>query len=324
MLKCEEAKMPVISVIVPFLNEADCITLFCEYIDNAAKDKTYEIEVIFVDDGSSDNTVEIIQNYLYEYCKFVKIIRLSKNFGSHAAIRAGLLHSTGDYCLFISADLQEPKDMIDAMFNKIIEGYDIVNVEKCSVEQSFMGRMFGLIFASLIRRYGVKNYSSGGIANIMFNKKITSFLNENIESNTSIVLQIIDSGFKSFTITMDYNNRSAGGSKWTVSKRIKLFIDSFVSFSFMPIRLVSLIGILMAVGGFSFGMITIINRLINPNFVTGFATIASLLLFGFGVTNMSLGIIAEYLWRTYDASRKRPVFLITDIKELKIDALKRA
>jgi dolichol-phosphate mannosyltransferase len=307
----------LISVIVPFLNEEDCIEAFCGHIETVAQNKPYEIEVIFVDDGSTDSTVKKIQEFKFEHCKHIKAVSLSKNFGSHAAIRAGLQNADGDYFVFICADLQEPDDMVDVMYNNIVNGLDVVKVEKITVKQDFIGRAFGLVTSALIRKYAVKDYGSGGISNIMFNKKVLLFLNENIESNTSIVLQIIDAGFKSVTVGMNYNSRSAGVSKWTFSKRIKLFIDSFVSFSFMPIRLVSLVGILMFVIGVTLGIITVINRLINPDFVAGFATISSILLFGFGITNISLGIIAEYLWRTYDSSRRRPVFIVSEIKNIK-------
>ena len=98
---------------------------------------------------------------------------------------------------------------------------------------------------------------------------------------------------------------------------LKLFIDSFVAFSFMPIRLVSIIGIVMFVLGLVLGIFTIVNKIINPAVPIGYSTLAAIMALGFGITNISLGIIAEYLWRAYDAARKRPVFIISDIMDLK-------
>lgn len=127
------------------------------------------------------------------------------------------------------------------------------------------------------------------------------------------MLQIMDAGYKSIIVSLDYKERLAGVSKWTLSKKIKLFIDSFVAFSFMPIRLVSIIGILMFLSGTIIGIWTIINRLISPSVPIGYSTLTSIMALGFGITNISLGIIAEYLWRAYDAARKRPAFIISEV-----------
>ena len=308
--------MHMVSIIVPFLNEENCITHYCDFINTFSKDKPFNVEVIFVDDGSSDNTVDVIAAYDFSNCHSVKIIKLSKNHGAHAAIRAGIFHSKGDYTTYVGADLQEPNDMVCIMYDSIITGLDAVYVEKKSIGVSALNRMFSLAYAGLMRRYAVKNYSTGGINNIMFNKKIKEYLNNNIESNSSLMLQIIDAGFKSITLEMDYKNRVAGSSKWTFSKKVKLFIDSFVAFSFAPIRLVSIAGIVMFLLGILFGVIVIVNRIVNPYTPAGYATLVSLLIIGFGITNISLGVIAEYLWRTLDAARRRPVFTVSEIKEL--------
>lgn len=306
----------LISVVVPFLNEADCLEAFCAFMDDLVVGKAYQIELVFVDDGSTDDSVNIIAGHKFYHCRDVKVVKLSKNFGAHAAVRAGITQATGDYCTFIGADLQSPDDMIDVMYDAILKGYDAVYIEKGDRHAGRVSKIASSIYAALMRRYAVKNFGSGGINDIMFSRKLINYLNEYIESNSSIHLQIINAGFKYTTIKMDYKPRVAGASKWTLSKKIKLFIDSFVSFSYMPIRVVSFIGIAMALLGLGYGAFILIHRLLNPEVaVQGFATLTVLLLLGFGVTNISLGIIAEYLWRTFDASRKRPVFIIDEVIE---------
>ena len=310
--------MSLISVIIPYLNEADGIIKCCGFIDNLAKSKAYETEVIFVDDGSTDNTSEIIAEYNFLQCEIVKIITLSKNFGSHAAIRAGIKEATGDYITYIGADLQEPPDMIEKMLALILDGYDAIYIERAATKRSFFEKAFSSTFSALMRRFAVKNYGSGGINNIMFNRKILEYLNENQELNSSLMLQIVNAGFRYSTLKMDYLARTIGKSKWTFSKKMKLFIDSFVAFSFMPIRLVSIVGILMALFGFVYFLVILIGKIVNPaSSVLGFPTLVSIMLLGFGITNISLGIIAEYLWRTYDSARKRPVYIISDLKIVK-------
>jgi dolichol-phosphate mannosyltransferase len=279
----------------------------------------YSIEAIFVDDGSTDRGVDIIIGFNFQYCSTVKIIKLTKNFGSHAAARAAIREAQGDYCVFIGADFQEPVDMIDSMYNEIIHGYHMVCVEKRHVQVNLMNKLASAIYTSLMRNFAVKNYGSGAVNNIMFDRKVIDFLNENIELNSSLNLQIIDSSFKSKTIQMDYNRRNAGHSKWTFGKKCKLFIDSFVSFSYMPLHMVTALGILMAIIGAVWGAYIIIARLVRSTPpVSGYASIAALLLFGFGATNISLGVLAAYLWRTFDVARKRPAFIVDEIIEHKV------
>lgn len=314
--KGSDGKWPGMSVVVPFLNEEEGIGQYCSAVDAYAEGVDFPIELIFVDDGSTDNTQEILQSYEFKHIERAKLITLSKNFGSHAAIRAGIMHVSYDICTWMGSDLQEPVEFLGMSYDKIRQGYDAVYIEKRSIGVSKVTRGFSKIYSMLMRKYAVSNYSSDGISNIVFNRRIKQFLNENVESNSSIALQIMDAGYKSIIIPMDFKERAAGVSKWTLSKKIKLFIDSFVSFSFAPIRLVSLMGILMFLIGFVIGVVSAVNKLVNPAVPVGYSTLACIASMGFGVTNISLGIIAEYLWRTYDAARNRPVFLISDVREM--------
>lgn len=304
------------SVVVPYLNESEGILSFCTSIDSYAGGIDFEIELIFVDDGSTDNTSNIIQDYKFKNIKSVKQIILSRNFGSHAAIRAGFLHASYNICTWMGSDLQEPMEFLEMTYHKILEGYDVIYLEKRSVKVSRANRGFSKLYSALMRKYAVKNYPSGGFSNIVFNQKIKKFLNDNIESNSSITLQIVDAGYKSLTIAMDYKERFAGVSKWTLSKKIKLFIDSFVAFSSAPLRLVSLVGMGMFAIGMIISIVTFVNKLANPSVPIGYSTLASILALGFGITNISLGIIAEYLWRAYDAARNRPAFVISDVIDI--------
>ena len=306
------------SIIVPFLNEEEAIPLFCEEMDQFVKKLEFPVEIIFVNDGSTDDSIKMIGQYRFVNIKRVKLLNLSKNFGAHAAIRAGLTQASYDICTWFGVDLQEPLQIIPIAYEKITaENFEAVYFEKRTVKVSKINRLFSKIYSKLMRKYAVKTYSSDGTATIAFGKKIKYLLNQNIESNSSLMLQIMNSGFTYDTITLDYLERTAGVSRWTLSKKVKLFIDSFVAFSFMPIRLVSVMGLIMFFAGLIIGIVTIINRLCNPVVPIGYSTLVSIMALGFGITNISLGIIAEYLWRTYDATRKRPVFIISDLVSIK-------
>ena len=302
-----------ISIIVPFLNEADGIEFFCQTIDSYSKELDFPLELIFVDDGSNDRTDIKIKNFSFQYIKRVRLLTLSKNFGSHAAIRAGVSYAHYDICTWLGSDLQEPLEFLKAAHEKIDEGMDAVYIEKNSIKVGKLNRGFSKLYSSMMQKWAVKNYASGGISNIVFNRKIIQLLNANIESNSSIMLQIMDAGFRNTTISLDYKERTFGVSKWTLGKKIKLFIDSFVAFSYMPIRLVTIVGVCMFLFGVLVGAVAFINKLFNVNVPLGYSTLISVMAIGFGITNISLGIIAEYLWRAYDASRGRPVFIISEV-----------
>jgi polyisoprenyl-phosphate glycosyltransferase len=301
-----------ISVIIPFLNESDNINDLCSYLEEYAKRTSYKLELVFVDDGSTDNSVELLKAYDFKYTK-AKVISLSKNYGSHSAIRAGISKATSDICMFFSADLQEPVELVDMLYKRLKEGHDLVCAQKREVKVSLFEKLFSRTYARLIRKYAVKNFPLGGVNNIMFNKKIKDNLNRHMEANSSIFLQIIDMGYNMSIVDCDYNERKKGKSKWTLGKKIKLLIDSFVAFSFFPIRMVSALGITLSILGVLFGLMIIVTKIFNlVSFSLGWPTLISILLFGFGATNISLGIIAEYLWRAYDSSRGRPVFIIDE------------
>lgn len=308
-----------ISIVIPFLNEEAGIEAFCKGLDQYADSVSFPIEAVFVDDGSTDASEKVIESYRFEHIERVKLIRFSKNFGSHAAIRAGVMSASYDICTWMAADLQDPFELINISYEKIIgkDGVDAVYIGRSSTDIPMLTKLFSRMYSHLMRRYAVQNYDSNGLQTIVFNRKIKDYLNANPESNSSIILQILNAGFKTDTVWLDFKARSAGGSKWTFSKKLKLAIDSFVAFSFVPIRMVSLVGVLFFIAGLLYGVWVIINSIINPAVPMGYSTVVCILLAGFGITNISLGIMAEYLWRTYDAARNRPLFIISSEKELK-------
>ena len=172
------------------------------------------------------------------------------------------------------------------------------------------------MYASLMKKYAVSTFPRNGFDIVLFTKKVADYLNSNIEANSSIFLQILILGFKQISISYEKQVRKKGKSKWTLKKKVKLFIDSFVAFSYAPIRFVTLFGVLFFVIGFIWTIYIVLREIIIGDLNGGWPTLLSILLIGFGITNISLGIIAEYLWRTLDSTRKRPVFIIDKITEI--------
>lgn len=315
---------PDISLLIPFLNEQDNIPRLVAALNTyLATWQAVSVEVLFVDDGSIDHSVEILKNAPHQSYT-AKIVQLSKNYGSHAALRAGIWHAAGQRITFLPADLQDPLELLEKLYAKSLEGYDIVWAARRSVDVSFLERSFSKVYGGLMRKFAVSSYPVNGFDVVMFNENVKQALNQNIEANSSIFLQILTLGFRCASISYDKHARSLGQSKWTLSKKIKLFIDSFVAFSYAPIRFVSIMGVFFSLMGFAWTAYLIGRTLLLGNVTPGWPALVSILFLGFGVTNIGLGIVAEYLWRTLDAARKRPVFLVDEIiaLETRADAIK--
>ncbi|MBQ6504603.1 MAG: glycosyltransferase [Flexilinea sp.] len=309
-------KSPEISVIIPFLNEEDNLPLMVAALEDYIPSLGVPVEVVFVDDGSADGSCAWLKQV--EFRNFsAKLVRFSRNFGSHPAVRAGFMNASAPNCVWLGADLQEPLEIIGEGYKLIQEGYDLVLVQKNQVKVSKSEETFSRIYSAMIRKWAIPGYPEKGVNTIFFNEKVKNVLNANPELNSSVVLQVISLGFKQTVLNMNYKEREHGHSKWTFGKKLKLLIDSFVSFSFFPIRMVSVLGFVFAFVGALMALDLIIVKLFNIRPVTlGWPTLISVLMLGFGLTNISLGIIAEYLWRTLDAARARPVFIIDEVENL--------
>ncbi len=302
-----------VSVIIPFLNEEDNLPDLLAQMEAYCHDWDFEVELIFVNDGSKDKSVEILRNYSPKSFE-LQMISLSRNFGSHAALRAGIIHAKNELISFLYADLQDPPELIVELRNKMMQGNDIVwaHRETKSDSQGFIAQLSSNAYNKLMTKYVNADFPKSGFDIVMFNAKVAENLNRNIEANSSIFLQILNLGFTQSHITYLKSARAKGKSKWTFSKKMKLFIDSFVAFSYLPIRLVSIVGMLFFVLGLLWTFYITFRTIFWDDLQPGWPSLISILMIGFGITNIGLGIVAEYLWRTLDASRGRPVFVIDE------------
>ena len=308
---------PEISVVIPFLNEEDNLPLITAALEEYVPTLGVPVEVVFVNDGSTDGSREWLEQAEFKNYT-VKLVNFSRNFGSHAAVRAGFMNASADNCVWLGADMQEPLEIIGRGYQLVQEGYDLVLVQKNQVKVSKSEETFSRLYSAMIRKWAIPGYPEKGVNTIFFNKKVKDNLNANPELNSSVVLQVISLGFKQTVINMNYNERAKGQSKWTFAKKLKLLIDSFAAFSFFPIRMVSVIGFIFAFIGALMALDLVIVKIFNIRPVTlGWPTLISVLMLGFGITNISLGVIAEYLWRTLDAARARPVYIIESVENIK-------
>jgi dolichol-phosphate mannosyltransferase len=312
----QENNNKLVTVIIPIFNEYEGIPFLVDSLNEFfGQNKHLNAEVIFVNDGSKDGSVERLKSMNHSNYK-AKIISFSRNFGSHAALRAGISHASGDYICFNYADLQDPLELINRMKELMDGGNDIVWAQRESTKVSFGEKMFSKFYAYLMKKFAFKNFPEKGFDIVMFNKKVAAEVNKNVEANSSIFLQILGMGFKQTNITYKKRERQTGVSKWTLAKKIKLFIDSFVAFSYAPIRFVTIVGFIFFFIGMAWTGYIVVRKIFFQDLAAGWPALMSILMIGFGITNISLGIIAEYLWRTLDASRKRQVFIIDEVTDM--------
>ena len=298
-----------ISIVIPVYNEGRAVYRALELIIDELSKHNETYEIIFVDDGSDDESFDYLEQIALSNEK-VKAIKLTSNCGSHMAIRAGFSYAKGNCACFIACDMQEPPQLIYTMKSELSEKYNIVWAVRNSRKDSSSTVLFAKFFYWLARKIVTNNIQPSGASMFMVSHKVLKALNKYEERNLTLEGLFATMGFKSTYIYYDRKERLSGRSKWTLSKKLKLFIDFFVAYSNTPIRFVSVMGIAFAVMGFIWTLYIILRELIFNDLANGWPALISVLLIGFGITNISLGIIAEYLWRTLDEARKRPKYII--------------
>lgn len=301
-----------LSLIIPMLNEEENIPHVISAIDAAFERETdVELEIVFIDDGSRDGTFALLSEHAARDPR-VRAISFSRNFGSHAALLAGFERCTGDVAAYLAADLQDPPAVLCRMLEKWREGIQVVWGTREKRDDPFGARVFSFIYSSLVRRFALPNMPRTGVDLCLVDRKVINAVVEMREKNTSIFGLILWSGFSQVFVPYHRQARQRGTSRWTLGKKIKLVVDSFVAFSFFPIRLVTYAGVLFSVLGFAYGLFVVMRTLVGGSSLQGWASLATLIVTLSGVQLLMLGVVAEYLWRTFDESRMRPPFIIRD------------
>lgn len=301
-----------LSVVIPFLNEAQNLPALARKLDEFfASWRGVSAEVIFVDDGSTDDSVARLVAWQPLHFR-AQVVRLSRNFGSHAAIRAGIASSSGEYVMNLGADLQDPVDLVRAMYEKARAGYDIVFGIRKTVRRGWSEGLFSRAYAKLMRLTAFPSFPENGTDIVLINRKVARELNAHMETDSSLFLQIMSLGFRQTGVSFHRQGRAAGASKWTFQKKVKLLVDTFVAFSYAPIRFSSLCGMTLSVVGLFWAAYVAARALILRDLNPGWPSLTAILMIGFGITNISLGIIGEYLWRTSNAARGRKPFVIDE------------
>ena len=308
--------MSKISIIIPVYYNSDTLMLLYEDMKAKILGRLGDYEIVMVDDGSGDDSWSVM-NSIRELDDNVKCVRLSRNFGEHAALLAGLSVCTGDCAVTKQADLQEDSELIIQLYDKWKEGNKVVLAVRGERDEPAIKKFFANLYYSIVRKTIDDKMPKGGFDCYLLDRQAIEVPLKLDEKNSSLSLQVLWIGFKSDKVYFHRKDREVGKSRWTFSKKFKLVVDSMMSFSYFPIKFMSGLGVVMALLSFVWILEVLIEYCIIGTPVKGWSTLMCLVLFSSGMILLMLGVLGEYLWRTLDATRNRPVFIVDSIVESK-------
>jgi len=303
----------MVSIVVPvYYNELNLPHLFPRLFSLADANPQYDFEYVFVDDGSGDDSFELLAE-MAERDPRVRVVKLSRNFGASAAIMAGFHYVSGDCVAMIAADLQDPPELITTMLRRWEAGKKVVLAAREDREDPPVDRLLSNVFYWLFRRLAIGEMPANGCDFALMDRKVADMLVQIGEKNPYLIGLVLWLGFDRDVVYYTRQKRELGKSRWTLGKRVKYFIDALVSFTYLPMRLVSALGIALALIGFVWAVIVVLNRILFGVPVQGWASLMTVVLVVSGVQLLTLGVFGEYLWRNFEETRKRPPFVVDQL-----------
>lgn len=307
--------MKKFSIVIPIYGNEKNIPITIPYIveNIPVLFSNYKVEIIMVNDGSPDNSWDIMKIYQKKYPEIIRIVSLTRNFGQDLAIHCGVSMAKGDVIGVISADMQDPLNLFEKMLIEWENGKELICGIRESRDEKGIEVLFSKITNYLIHEFITKEYPIGGFDFFVMDRKVADQYIKIQEKNGSLQMLLLWLGPKTFFIPYVREKRKIGKSGWTLSKKIKMFIDTFVTNTYFPLRMMSILGFSCSIGAFAYAAMIVVSALIWEQEVTGWSSLATLITFFSGLTLASLGIIGEYLWRIFDAVKGRPLYLIDKI-----------
>ena len=302
--------MGKLSVIIPAYNEEQNIDNISSVVSSLLEDNNIEYEIVFVNDGSRDNTWEVISQRCNKN-QNIKGFNFSRNFGKEAAIFAGLTYATGDCCAVIDADLQHPPETLIKMYEKWQDGYEIVEGVKASRgKESFLHKVAAKNFYSLISKATNIDMSRASDFKLL-DRKAVNILRSMPEKH--IFFRALSSwvGFKTTSVEFHVQEREVGESKWSTYSLFKYAITNITSFSTAPMQIVTLTGVIFAIFSVILGIQSLYMNFTGKS-LEGFTTVILLLLIIGSIIMLSLGIIGYYISKIYEETQNRPRFIVSE------------
>jgi glycosyltransferase involved in cell wall biosynthesis len=301
----------MLSLIIPvYRNESGMLALLAA-VQQLHAGVTGGFEAIFVVDGSPDACYEILRRALPERPFAAKLVLLSRNFGSFAAIRAGLQHAEGDCFAMMAADLQEPPSLVLQMHQVLLAGQtDVVIATRQTRQDPLLSRASAGLFWWLYRRCVVPEMPPGGVDIFACNKVFRDHLLMMQESHSSLVAQLFWLGFRRTSVSYSRLAREHGVSAWTLRKKVRYFMDSVFAFTDLPIALLTYLGAITTAGSGCLALCVAVCRLLGLIVVPGYSALLLAIIF-FGSLNVfGLGLVGSYAWRAFENTKARPLHVV--------------
>jgi dolichol-phosphate mannosyltransferase len=305
------------SLVIPLYNEEEVIHETIKRVTAVMSNKEFEYEILFVNDGSKDKTEEIVKGYCRED-SHMKLISLSRNFGHQTAITAGMDHALGDAIIVMDADLQDPPEVVLKMIDKFNEGYDVVYAIRAKRKgETFFKKFTAKVFYRFLKSMCDVDIPVDTGDFRLISRQVSDVLKSLTERNRYVRGLVSWVGFKQTGIYYEREERFAGETKYPLKKMLKLSVDGITSFSTKPLKLSEWVGSIMAVIGFIYAIVIIIQKIAGTNMQAGWAsTIIAILIIG-GIQLMMLGIAGEYIARIFDESKNRPLYIVKEKVNMK-------
>ena len=311
--------MKKISILIPCFNEEQSLPLlYPELVKLIDSMPGYEWEVLFVNDGSLDGTLELLRQYSKQDSR-INYVSLSRNFGKEAAMLAGFDYVTGDCMVIIDADLQDPPELIPEMVKWWEQGYeDVYARRKSRGRESWLRKRLSMMFYRMLQsssRFDVLQ-NVGDFR--LLDRRCINALKRMRESERYTKGMFSWIGFKKKEIEFDRGDRQAGKSAWSYRQLFSLAIDGITSFSSLPLRISTIAGFFISLLAFIYMMVVFIRALIWGNPVQGYPSLLVIILFLGGIQLLSLGIIGEYIGRIYNETKNRPDYIVDEHNNEKV------
>jgi len=305
--------MKKISILIPCYNEQEVLEHLYQRIGKLANDtKTYEFEFMFVNDGSRDKTLEIIQHYAKTDDR-IAYVNLSRNFGKEIAMIAGLDHVTGDATVIIDADLQDPPELIPKMIKYWEQGFDDVYAKRDSREgETWFKKTTSKIYYRLLQKATHIQIQRDTGDFRLLDRRCVEALKQIRESQRYTKGMFSWNGFNKKEITYDRDPRAAGDTTWNYKKLIDFAIDGITSFTTAPLRVSSVLGFIVSVIAFVYIVVVVLKTVLYGNSAAGYPSLMAVVLFLGGVQLLSLGVIGEYIGRIFNETKNRPLYFVEE------------
>jgi glycosyltransferase involved in cell wall biosynthesis len=300
----------LVSVVVPVHNEVEVLPRFQERLLGVLEAVDADFEVIFVEDSSTDGTWPLLRQMCDDEKRF-RALRLSRSFGHQGALTAGMWAAEGDVVVTMDADLQHPPETIPALLAKIAEGNDVVYAVRSEIDsESRLTILRAHAFYWMLNRLARLDLPHGVADFRCMSRDVVNALSSMPERNRFLRGMTRWVGFRQAVVEYDRAPRAAGTSKYNLGAMTRLAADAIVSFSTIPLKIASVLGLVVSLLGVVYGLVTVVQRLFGETGVPGYASLLVAVLVLGGVQLACLGIIGQYLGRTYEESKGRPLFII--------------